>query len=696
MPSSAILANAVHHVLPPDEIARKLVRVSGQTVRANGPPARPSSLPESKDQPVLDKLFEVLKDSRSVDFKDYKPSTLRRRITRRMVLRRISSLQEYVDLLRRDSKEVDDLFRDLLINVTGFFRDKSVFRALGKDILPEIIAGKQDGDSLRIWVPGCATGEEVYSIGICVSEALSKANKQLKVQIFGTDLSDWAITRARSGLYSAAAVAAVSVERQRRFFDRIEGNFRIRRSVRELCTFAQQNLCEDPPFSRMDIISCRNVMIYLGPKLQRKCVPIFYYALNPRGILMLGISETIGSFADLFTLMDKKNKIYRKKTAPLVAERRLKDLKVTEPKLPPAIPHVKLPSKPETVHTEKDTSLDIQTAADHLILTHFAPCGVVIDTRMQVWHFRGYTAPFLEHSPGAASLNILKLVRHAMAPDLSAAIHQALKTGSGVRKECLVGDGHFAKSVSMEVIPFNVGTSPEQWLLVVFDYAPVAIPLPLDGQAGAPESVYAREVERLRAELAATKDSLQSIIEEQEAANEEIKSANEEIESSNEELQSTNEELETAKEELQSTNEELSTVNEELNQRNQEINEINNDLNNLLGSIDIAIVMVDDSLTIRRTTPLAAKLFNIIPTDIGRKLKDINPNIEMPMLPKMIRSVLDNLTPVQKSIFSGEGQEYSLRVRPYRTRENVINGVVITLVDIHNPSKTAAGAESND
>jgi two-component system CheB/CheR fusion protein len=700
MPGSAILSGAVDHVLSAAEIASKLARLAEESVRSHRPPHQPSLPPEAADQPVIDRLFEVLKIARKVDFSDYKPSTLRRRITRRMTLRRIAKLADYVDLLRKDPKEIDDLFRDLLINVTSFFRDKAVFRALTTDILPEIIAAKRESDPLRIWIPGCATGEEVYSVGICVSEALAKAKKNLKVQIFGTDLSDWAITRARSGIYSAAALASVSEARKRRFFDLVDANYRIRRSIREMCTFAQQNVCEDPPFSRMDLISCRNVMIYLGPKLQRKCVPLFYYALNPHGFLMLGVSESIGSFADLFTLMDKKHKVYRKKTTPLVSERRIKEMPLKETR-PIAALAPKLPRKiTAPLHSEKETAIDLQTAADHLILTHFAPCGVVIDTRMQVWHFRGHTSPFLEHAPGAASLNILKLVRHSMAADLSAAIHQSLKTASGVRRECIVTEDHsFAKTVSIEVIPFNVGASPEQWLLVIFEYVPTTIPLPHltdDGtDSAAAEQIYAREVDRLRGELSATKDSLQCIIEEQEAANEEIKSANEEIESSNEELQSTNEELETAKEELQSTNEELSTVNEELNQRNQEISEINNDLNNLLSSINIAIVMVDNHLTIRRTTPLAEKIFNIIPSDIGRKLTDINPNVEMPTLPKMIRSVIDNLTPVEQKVFDTHGSEYSLRVRPYRTRENVINGVVITLVDINQPSKSHSEGESS-
>jgi two-component system CheB/CheR fusion protein len=689
MPGSALNTGAIDYSLTPKAIARKLIRHSRSPL--SPPPPTPAKTHAEIDASGLQSVFAALKSARRIDFTEYKPNTLRRRVGRRMALRRVPRITDYADLLLHDPQELDQLLRDLLINVTGFFRDKPVFEALSKEVLPKIVAAKAKGDPLRIWVPGCATGEEVYSLAICVSEVLAKMDKQLTVQIFATDLSDWAITTARAGVFSEAALKNVSTARRRAFFDRRGENFHIRRAIRDMCTFAQQNLGADPPFSRLDLVSCRNVLIYLGSTLQRRCVGLFYYALNPGGYLLLGVSETIGNFPELFALADKKNKIYQKKSGPMPSRKLPRELSLTGPKLAP-VPTVKTVSKAELAR--QDAAHEVQSMADQLILTHFAPCGVVVDSRMQVCHFRGRTAPFLEHASGAASLSLLKMLRYPLAADVTAAVQHALKTGSGVRKECIVPSKESAIGISLEVIPFTVGAAPEQWLLIMFEQLPLAtaLPVPLPGEGEA--ALYAREVERLRQELNATKDSLQSIIEEQEAANEEIRCANEEIESSNEELQSTNEELETAKEELQSTNEELSTVNEELHQRNQEVGEINMALNNLLGSINIAVVVADSRLTIRRTTPLAEKLFNILPTDIGRRLSDINPNVEMPMLPKMIRSVLDDLTPLEQRVRDSENRQYSLRVRPYRTRENVVEGVVILLVDLDYPAKESPDFDS--
>jgi two-component system, chemotaxis family, CheB/CheR fusion protein len=687
MPQSAVAAGAADFVLTPAGIARKLARLARHP-KFEKAAAEIVERETPKPALPLERIFAILRDGKRINFSDYKHTTIQRRIARRMALRRVKTLGHYADLLEHDAKEVDDLFRDLLINVTGFFRDRPVFQALTKHVLPRLIAEKRKTGELRVWIPGCATGEEAYSIGICLHEVLGRMRAKMSAQIFGTDLSDAAINTARAGVFSAHAVREVPAAKLRRYFVRKNGGWQISRVIRDLCTFARQNLCEDPPFSRLDLISCRNVLIYLSPALQRRCIPLFYYALNPRGFLALGNSETIGGFANLFELVDKRNKIYRKKSMAPPDDAPLETLpRPGKPvSLPPAPPP--LPAKSPAAPPLPAAAPDVQAAADQLLLTHFAPCGVVVDSQLQVWHFRGHTAPFLEHAPGVASLNVLKMVRRELAADLSAAIHQALKTGNGVRKEgMLLAEPRGRSDVQLEVIPFKVGRSPEQWLLIIFEMRAPAMPATLRGRArrSHAESSYAREVARLRAELASTKDSLQAIIEEQEAANEEIKSANEEIESSNEELQSTNEELETAKEELQSTNEELTTVNDELNNRNQEISRINNDLNNLLSSIHIAVVMVDNALIIRRITPLAGKLLNIIPGDIGRKLSDINPNLEIPELPNMIRSVLDQLTPVERNVRDREGKSYSLRVRPYRTRDNVIDGVVIALVDLNGP-----------
>jgi two-component system CheB/CheR fusion protein len=684
MAQGAIQAGTADEVLPPEAIAVALEKVA----------QRRKSLQVGGDGSPWQVIFRMLKASSGVSFFHYKQSTLRRRIGRRMALASIPKVQDYAELLEENPKELHSLFNDLLINVTSFFRDPSVYQALKRSVLPRLIQSLPPSQKeIRIWVPGCSTGEEVYSIAICLLETLPRLLVDARIQIFGTDLSERAIAKARAGLYPASIAREVNSERLRRYFVKKEGGYQISRELRELCTFARQNLCEDPPFSRLDLISCRNVLIYFGPELQRKCVPIFHYALNPQGCLILGTSETIGGFADLFALVDKKNKIYTKKVTDLPVRDlplgRARSVDFKSPSLP-------LPAAPVR---PVDSANDVHRAADQLLLTHFASCGVVIDRLLQVWHFRGNTAPYMVHAPGAASLNLFKMVRPELAADVSAAVHHCLKLGAGVRKENL----HFEQDgavryMNLEVVPFAVAPSSEPWLLVIFE--PLRqVPLPvIAGKESAPDSAYAREIARLRAELASTKESLQAIIEEQEAANEELKSANEEIESSNEELQSSNEELETAKEELQSTNEELTTVNDELHLRNQEMNELNGELQNLLRSIHLPVVLVDENLTIRRATALAERLFNVIPSDVGRPLSDINPSVYGADLHGMIRRVLEHLSPQECEVRDADGRVYCLRVRPYRTRENRIEGAVMTLLDIHDlrrePSPSQHGPEN--
>ncbi len=639
-----------------------------------------STGPEERSSEPFQQIFKLLNDSSKVNFAHYKQSTLQRRVYRRMSLERIERIDDYVKVLQCNPKELTELFNDLLIHVTNFFRDPEAFDFLKQEVLPRLILAKEPARDLRLWVPACATGEEVYSLAIVAVEALAQLKMQSRVQIFGSDLSEIALATARAGIYPDTISEFVSEDRLRRFFVKKGSTYRITREIRDLCTFSRQNICDDPPFSRIDLLSCRNLLIYFGPTLKRKCVPIFHYALNAHGALILGGSETIGGFAELFSLVDKKQKIYAKKTAiAQVPSLKSEPASRVSPKPLPVILKANPPAR------EPKSSSQIQQAADQLILTHFAPCGVLVDGRLQVWHFRGQTATYLEHAPGVASLNILKMVRAPLAGDLTALLHQCITQKRGVRRTGISfeTDG-LVQHLTIEVIPFVVEASAERWMLIMFQPVNVSEP-PIRikdfRKAASPASL--REIERLQTELASTKESLQAIIEEQEATNEELKAANEEIESSNEELQSTNEELETAKEELQSTNEEITTVNDELNSRHIEISEINGDLNNLLSSINIAIIMVDDALTIRRTTPLAEKTFNIIPTDVGRRLSDINPNINAPELIPMIREVIENLTPRECEVQDREGRFYALRVRPYRTQENVINGAVITLLDIH-------------
>ena len=696
MPRSAIDAGCVDAVLTPEVLAGELARIARhpfvrpRRTRAKSPEVE---FPESID--AWGRIFFLLKQSSGVDFSLYKHTTLKRRISRRMVLQRIERLDDYVTMLRSHPAELEVLFHDMLINVTGFFRDRRAYAALKKKVVPGIIKSKGDRDEIRVWVPGCATGEEVYSLAICLLEELTRRTRTIKLHIFGTDLSEVAIAKARAGIFPAGIAKDVSPERLRRFFSLINGGgYQINRMIRDMCTFARQNICEDPPFSRLDLTSCRNVLIYLGPELQKKCMSIFHYALLPGGYLLLGTSETAGASADLFSLVDKKLKIYRRKAT------------ASSPKLDfPSRSRVVV--KPELVspealpRQEAGADPDVQKQADRVLLARYTPSGVIADRHLRVLEFRGSTGRYLEHAPGSASLNLLQMVHPSLAVDLRAAIHKALKDGVPVRKDgtLLKTDG-VPREVSIQVVPFTVPPSNEIWLLILFEESKRAAGAEpntvADGERKSGRTRGASrnpEVGRLRTELDAIKASLQAIIEEQEATNEELKLANEEIESSNEELQSTNEELETAKEELQSTNEELTTLNEELSNRNMELAQINNDLTNLLCSIDIPIVMVDNALAVRRATPMAERLFNLIPTDIGRRLSDLKANLNVNNLDQMIRDVIDTLTTCETKVRDNLDRWYSLRVRPYRTRDNKIDGAVITLVDIDQEQRRIARLE---
>jgi two-component system CheB/CheR fusion protein len=502
----------------------------------------------------------------------------------------------------------------------------------------------------------------------------------MRVQIFGTDLSETAIDRARLGIYSSAIEKDVSPQRLQRFFRKLDSTYQINRTVRDLCTFARQNITADPPFSRLDLVSCRNVLIYLGTQLQKRAFPLFHYALNPGGYLMLGPSETVGACSEMFEMVDRRAKIYAKKVLsgrpeldlhiPYGTFREVKTLEAA--RLAPSA-------------EGRDFNSQVQQVADRIMLGTYAPSGVVIDENLLVRQFRGRTSPFLEHTAGPATLNVLHLAKPGLVPDLRATIHRALRTGQPARKERVFvkRDAHVAE-LTLEVVPFKVPTSDINWALVIFTEPGIS-----EKSARGTKKKKGRrsstdtEIEHLREELSATKESLQAIIEEQEATNEELKSANEEIESSNEELQSTNEELETAKEELQSTNEELTTLNEELSNRNLEIMQINGDLNNLLSSIHMPIVMVDNNLTIRRATPTARDAFNITDTDIGRGMTELKPNIDVPDIEAIFHEVIDTLSVRERQVRDKQGRLYSLRVRPYRSADNKIDGAVLTLVDIN-------------
>ena len=558
MPHSAIHMGVVDSVLPPDRIAEELAAISRHPLQsAEGGTA-------VADEPTMQKFFALLRTSRGIDFSQYKRPTVQRRLARRMVLMKAGDPEEYLEILRQTPGEVEALFNDLLINVTEFFRDPPVFDALKETAFPMFLTERRAGEQpVRIWVPGCSTGEEVYSIAISLAEYLESNNRDDAVQIFGTDVSPAAVQKARQGIYSKEAVAPVSPERLRRFFTKVDSGHQISRNIREMCIFSLQNITRDPPLSRMDLISCRNLLIYLGPHMQRRVLGIFLYALQPSGCLLLGTSETPGAVPDLFVAVDRANRIFRRKLAA-------------------AQPHLDLPSR--------EASLPPFTAT---------PVPAVGEARK--------------------------------APELP------------------------------------------------------AIPAPLPRRAMKPPASLAEargQIAALEEELSSTKQYLQTIIEE-------LRSANEEAQSSNEELQSANEELQTAKEELQSSNEELVTLNAEVQGRNAELDLLNNDLVNLLSNLNVPIVMVDGNLRIRRFTPVAEKVLNLIATDVGRPISDLQPRINVPNLEEILRNVIETLSPHEQEVQDQEGRWYSLRVRPYRTVDNRIEGAVLQLVDVTDRKRAA-------
>ncbi|MDZ8029474.1 MAG: chemotaxis protein CheB [Nostoc sp. DedQUE11] len=685
MPNTAIASGYVDFILPPEAIAQELAKISRHPYVASQIPVEPTeALPESLD--ALSIIFRLLRTFCGVDFSYYKQTTIKRRIFRRMVLYKLERLEDYAAYLQDNPREVSALYQDMLIAVTSFFRDSGAFEALKTKVFPSIIKARTPDSPIRIWVVGCSTGEEAYSIAICLLEYLTSQRINSRVQIFATDINEVAIDKARTGIYKPSEIADVSPERLQRFFVQVEGGYQITKAVRELCVFARQNAIGDPPFSKLDLISCRNVLIYLGSSLQKKLLPIFHYGLKPTGYLMLGTSETVGEFTELFSLLDRKYKIYSRKIVParlgvdLIANTYATEIVNPQP----------------IVNEDGWNDLEMQKEADRIILDEYAPVGVVINNDLEILQFRGQTSPYLEPAPGRPSFNLLKMAKEDLRLELRTAIHQAKKRQGRVTKESL----HFrheeqVRQVNVDVIPFKSSATREDYFLVLFHEIPSSTTVSQatgDGRvkSGQQEKPDHQENTQLKQELATTQEYLQSIIEEQQATNQDLRAANEEILSSNEELQSTNEELETAKEEIQATNEELNTINDELERRNLEATEVGNDLQNLLSSINIPILMLGGDLRIRRFTPTAQIIFNLITTDIGRPFSDINHNLNLPDLEEQILEVINTLNLKAQEVQDQEGHWYDLRIRPYRTIDRKIDGAVVVLVDIDALKRSAA------
>jgi two-component system CheB/CheR fusion protein len=670
MPASAIGTGRVDFVLPPKKIAAELSRIGRDARSSPLFAASATAFPVTVDGDFR-KLLLLIRNSTGVDFTHYKASTVHRRIFRRMMLRKIGNIRDYLELLRHDGTELAALHEDLLIHVTSFFREPEAFELMKGQIFPKLMEGKGEGKPLRIWVPGCSTGEEAYSIAIVLSEYLGDRLRKIPVQIFATDVSEQSIVQARAGLYCGSTLAGVGAERLRQFFARSDGSQRVAQPIRDMCTFARQDLIQDPPFSRIDLVSCRNVLIYLEPVLQRRILASFHYALNNNGVLQLGKSETLAAFPDLFTATRKNSKFYYKKVA------------INNTQFRAAVATLDRTTRRDKPANPAKPIVDLQREADRIVWSRYAHAGIIVDDNFHILHFRGDTSPYLAPASGAATLHLLKMIKGSLLVDLRAAFRQAKKENAPVRREGIrMTSGGQSREISMDVVPLSSLEARERQFLILLEQARPPVIDSNGAERIAISEAEASPTARLEQELLSTREYLQAIIEEQETTNEELKASNEEALSNNEELQSTNEELETAKEELQSTNEELVTLTEQQTSRNIELSHLNDDLRNVLEGVEIPILMLDGDRRVRRFTPAAEKLFNLLPSDVGRPIQNLRPNLDVSDLGPLISRATDSLSPHQQQATDLEGRRYVMTVRPYKTSNNQIDGVLIALEDV--------------
>jgi two-component system CheB/CheR fusion protein len=702
MPRSVIAAGCVDYVLPPKRIARELARIARHPYLAQAH-APAETEPAPGENALLNTIFQLLRRGTGVDFTHYRHTTILRRIQRRMVVHKIEHLEEYLKYIQANPAEVKALYQDMLINVTSFFRNARVFEALKKKVFPGILKDHTPNRSIRIWTPACASGEETYSIAIALLEFLGDKAPRYSIQIFGTDVSEANIVKAREGIYPGNIQGDVSAERLKRYFTAVDGGHRISKGIRDLCIFAQHNVLNDPPFSQMNLICCRNLLIYLEPVLQNKLISLFHYATRPGGYLVVGTSEGVGTSSNLFAAQDRALRIFTKKSTAMhppvtfAMDRQGERFGYRAGNLAARTPE-----------TGWDY-MEAQKELDRRLLSQYAPATILVNEDLEIIHSRGNVSRYLKISPGRASLNVLKMAREGLLVDLRNAITRAKKERVAVSKfnvQIKDGNGNGAKpgardatmTANLEVIPMGVGNLKEGYYMIVFQDAGLKASKARKAGAAKPatESEGAvRKVSKLEQELSSTKEYLESVIESQEATNEELQSANEEILSSNEELQSMNEELETAKEELQSTNEELNTVNDELRNRNLEISHVNADLTSLIASIGVAVVLVGSDLTIRRITPQAQKVLGLIPADVGRPLANINPAIEIPDFQQMVTQVTAQARTLEKEVADRHGANFLLRILPYEIEHGRIDGAVITLVEIPTRASAARAEPSN-
>lgn len=676
MPRSAVSTGLADYVLAPKDMPKQLI---GYVQHIFGRKRKGMGVVPVDLSSWIQRILILLRSSSGHDFSCYKQSTILRRVERRMAVHQIERIEQYVQYLRQNESEQLTLFRELLIGVTGFFRDPEAYGVLLEGAINRLLADRPIGAQLRVWTPGCSTGEEAYSIAMLFQEQMEHSGRQFSLQVFATDTDQAAIEKARAGLYPANIAADVTPERLGRFFLREgEDAYRVKKSIRDVIVFAEQDVIKDPPFSKIDLLSCRNLLIYMQAELQRKVIPVFHYALNPGGFLFLGSSESIGEFTNLFETVDRKWKLYLRKEV--------------------AFPHgvaLEMPVQPLPAIAAraeaKERKVNIREVTERTLLSDYAPACVAINPHGEILYVHGRTGRYLELAPGEMSANILRTAREGLRLELATALRKVVASKKQIRYDGLtVKTNGDTEGVNLIVKPADLFSAETGTLLVIFEpVAPTRTPARpgkpkkptiVEDEIGAHRDQHIAALER---ELRVKEEYLQTTVEELETANEELKSTNEELQSTNEELQSTNEELETSKEELQSVNEELVTVNTELQQKIEDLSRANNDMNNLLAGTGIGTIFVDHQQCIQRFTPAVTRIIPLIQTDVGRPLEHVASTLtDAEQLHADIQSVLDKLTPCEAEVRTKDGHWHLMRILPYRTLENVIEGAVLTFFEI--------------
>jgi len=675
MPESAIGTGLADFIIRPSEMPERLIEYFSAGAYV---PKPEEAVVEDEFPAAISKIITTISTRTGHDFSSYKKSTLIRRIQRRMTVTRVLSPQKYLTYLHHNPGEIESLFQDLLIGVTSFFRDPEAYEFLRKEVLPDLIARRSEHESFRVWAAGCATGEEVYSIVILVMECLDELGIRRDIQVFGTDLDHTSIEKAREGVYPENIAADLSLERLKDFFEKENTNYRVRRAVREPVVFAAHNLLKDPPFSRLDLLVCRNLLIYLEPKAQKKLLPLFHYALKPGGVLFLGSSETVGEFADLFTPVHKKWSVYRRVDVS-----------------PALQPIVEFPTGGKAVATAVERALAgqqpveagdtaVASATARLLLEMHTPGCVVVNPRGEINYVHGRTGKYLEPAPGRMSVNVIDMAREGLRFELASALRSVVSSGETMRREGLrvKTNGGF-QDFNLTVKPMAKPEELKSMIVILFEeVSPHRVRRQRKKKGEFASDTGVARTAELEREIARVQQDHRIAMEELETSNEELKSVNEELQSSNEELQSTNEELESSREELQSLNEELSTVNAELHEKIVELSQSYDTINYVLNSTGIAILFVDRDLTVMRFTREATKLINLIGSDIGRPLTHISMNIEYQRFVDDIRAVIVEQKMVEEEIRTHEGHAYSTKIMPYRDQKGQVTGAVITFINM--------------